>query len=315
MLVLATAGWSVSFPLMKTMLPAMEAATPGLPSWVLAGLITGHRFALGALVFALIAPGALRGMRASEWQQGICLGVFNGFGSLLQADGLAYTEATVSAFLTQFYCVVIPLLLAMKQRQWPGPSVMVGSVLVLVGVGVLSGIEWGQMRLGRGETETLLASVFFAFQILVLGRKRYAENDSLRVTVVMFATLSLIAFASTAPGLPSVRTLLLPWATPGLAVLLILLTLFSTIAGYGLMNWWQRHVNPTHAAVIYCSEPIFTTVAAAFLPAWLSLLAAVNYANESLTWRLLLGGVLITSANVLVALHFGKKAAGPHQVA
>ncbi len=38
------------------------------------------------------------------------------------------------------------------------------------------------------------------------------------------------------------------------------------------------------------------------LPAWLAAWAGVNYANESFTWRLLVGGALITLANVCIQL-------------
>jgi hypothetical protein len=43
------------------------------------------------------------------------------------------------------------------------------------------------------------------------------------------------------------------------------------------------------------------TVLAAFLPGWISRFASITYANETLTWSLLVGGVLIVGATVLVA--------------
>jgi len=39
---------------------------------------------------------------------------------------------------------------------------------------------------------------------------------------------------------------------------------------------------------------------ALFLPAWFSLWANINYSNEQLTARLLVGGVLVTAANLLL---------------
>jgi hypothetical protein len=39
---------------------------------------------------------------------------------------------------------------------------------------------------------------------------------------------------------------------------------------------------------------------ALFLPSWFSIWAAIDYPNETATWTLLVGGGLITVANVLL---------------
>ena len=50
------------------------------------------------------------------------------------------------------------------------------------------------------------------------------------------------------------------------------------------------------------AEPLFGSGFALFLPALLTPLAGVSYANESLTPRLLVGGALVTLANVVLQL-------------
>jgi len=88
------------------------------------------------------------------------------------------------------------------------------------------------------------------------------------------------------------RFVLLAW--------LVVLVVFCTVIAYTLMNRWQRHVSATEAGLIYCIEPVIASVLALFLPGWLSHWSDINYANEQLTLRLLLGGGLITVANVLL---------------
>ena len=39
------------------------------------------------------------------------------------------------------------------------------AILAVAGAAILAGLKWGDLRLGRGELETLLASLFFAGQI------------------------------------------------------------------------------------------------------------------------------------------------------
>jgi drug/metabolite transporter (DMT)-like permease len=91
--------------------------------------------------------------------------------------------------------------------------------------------------------------------------------------------------------------------------ILVWLTLASTLASFCLMNYWQPRISSTHASLIYCSEPLFTSVIALFVPAMISSAAGINYPNECLTQRLLLGGGLITAANALVFWHASRQPA------
>jgi len=79
------------------------------------------------------------------------------------------------------------------------------------------------------------------------------------------------------------------------------LVLLCTVFNFLIMNAWQRCVSATEAGLIYCIEPVIATLLSAFLPGWISSFAAIAYANETLTWSLLIGGVLIVGATVLVA--------------
>jgi len=58
----------------------------------------------------------------------------------------------------------------------------------------------------------------------------------------------------------------------------------------------------TEAGLIYCAEPVFASVFALFLPAWLAALSGGFYPNETATARLLIGGGLITAANICLQL-------------
>jgi drug/metabolite transporter (DMT)-like permease len=90
------------------------------------------------------------------------------------------------------------------------------------------------------------------------------------------------------------------YASPATAGLMITITVVCTLGAYTLMNLWQRRVSATEAGLIYCVEPVFASVMALFLPEIFSRWADIGYTNESLTLRLLIGGGLITAANVLI---------------
>jgi len=90
------------------------------------------------------------------------------------------------------------------------------------------------------------------------------------------------------------------YASPAAIGFMAILVLFCTLGGYLFMNRWQREITATEAGIIYCVEPVIASALALFLPAWFSVCAGIHYANESLTVRLLIGGGLVTVANVLL---------------
>ena len=221
---------------------------------------------------------------------------------LLQNDALQFTAASTSAFLTQFYAVLIPVFLAVRARRNPGWMIWACCALVLAGVAVLGNFDWNELRFGRGEWETLLCSLFFMGQILTLGRKDFSANRPEKITFVIFLTQAVIFWAMAGVMMPDVGTLLVPWTSPAWLGFTITLTVFCTLGSYSLMNAWQPKITTTEAGLIYCIEPIFGSAMALVLPAIFSAWAGINYLNETATWALLIGGGLITLANVLLQL-------------
>ena len=309
-LVAATVLWGLSFPLAKTLTVAQHALLPGADSWFLAAVTLVVRFGLAAAVLALGSFRTWRTVTRREWSQGLGLGVFASGGLLLQMDGLNYTAASTSSFLTSCYCVIIPVFVACQRRRWP-PALVTGScALVLAGMAILVGVDWRTLRLGRGEWETVLASVFFAAQIFWLERPVFARNRTSHATVIMFTTIAVAMLPVLAGRCRSASELAVAAVGSGPIIwLLLALTLFCTLTTFTVMNHWQRFLEATEAGLIYCVEPVSASLCALFLPAWLAAWAGVSYANESFTWRLLLGGTLITLANVLIQLK--PKAATP----
>jgi len=171
---------------------------------------------------------------------------------------------------------------------------------VIMGLAILAGLDFNSLKLGRGETETLVGSVMFTGQILWLERPRYAANDPLRFSFVMFAVMALLCVPGVWLTAPGAEACWRAYASPASFSFLAVLVIVCTLGGYLFMNRWQRHVTATEAGLIYCVEPVLTSVLTLFLPAWISAWAGINYPNETLTGRLLIGGGLVTAANVLL---------------
>lgn len=303
MLLLANFFWGLSFPLIKTVVLLHEQVLPGSNTWFITACTVAPRFLLATLVLAVLLAKKIPGFTRLEIRQGAWLGLSAGAGMLFQNDGLQFTSASVSAFLTQFYAIMIPAYVALRARRWPSPTVWLCSGLVLAGVAILGRFDFRALHLGRGEWETLLSSVFFMMQILLLEQKGYAANRVLPVTLVMFA-VEAVMFSALAWGTAAQPAdLLVPWTSGWWLACTGALTLFCTLGSFIIMNTWQPKITATEAGLIYCVEPLFASMLALFLPALLSAWALIAYPNESLTWHLLLGGGLITLANVLLQLN------------
>jgi drug/metabolite transporter (DMT)-like permease len=302
MLVLTTAAWGLSFPGGKALLTAANGALPGRDPWFFSSLMIGVRFGLAALLLWLFHPRAFAQMRASELRQGIGLGICGGLGMLFQADGLGFTAASTSAFLTQFASVLVPLVVALRTRRLPSLFVMFCIALVIAGVAVLAQFDWRALRLGRGELETLIGTAFFTGQILWLERSVFRGNHTGRVTLVMFLTIAAILAPVSFTHAQHASDTRVLFSTLPITLLLMAVTLACSLFAFLMMNRWQPFVDATTAGVVYCTEPLFATLFALFLPALLARFVEIDYANEVATPHLLIGGSLITLANVLIAI-------------
>ena len=159
MLLLATVCWGMSFPLMKGLVLLQQRLLPDANVWFITAQTSTVRFAVAAIVLGLICTRRMRGFTRLDLKLGVGLGFFAGTGTLLQMAALSETLASTSAFLTQFYVLLLPLWVVVWQRRRPSWLLLFCCALVIAGMGVLCGLRWNDWHLGRGEWLTLLAAV------------------------------------------------------------------------------------------------------------------------------------------------------------
>jgi drug/metabolite transporter (DMT)-like permease len=302
MLILATAGWGLSFPVAKALLMVQQQAVPAGGLWFLSAQTMVWRFGGAALLMAVIWWRDLARLRWLDVQLGLGIGLTGGLGMLLQMAALDDAKASTVAFLTQFYVLLIPAVLAVYQRRWPHWLVVVSCLLVIIGMGILCEVDWRHIALRRGEWFTVLASVIFVGMILWLDRRAFEPANKINATVVMFVVVAgMVAPVAfwTAPQLGDFVRANNSWLAVGLIAGLVVV---ASILPFVLMTIWQPRVTPTQAGLAYCGEPVFASLAALALPAWLGQLGGFDYPNEGLTFHLLVGGLLVTLANILIQL-------------
>jgi drug/metabolite transporter (DMT)-like permease len=288
MLLLTTLLWGMSFPWTRT----WQLAAAGWSGGELLSSLTliAIRMPLALLLFALLRPRLVLHTTRREQLGGVLLGAFFFAGFILQTWGLASTTPALSAFFTSLCSAWVPLLGWVLLGDRVVPLTLLGLGVGLLGCAVLVEGGWS---LGRGEALTLMASVVFAGQMLLLdrlGRRMRPEHLSAGFLAAagLCGAAGALLVALRGPGFAA-------WAgwTAGmlaepkvLASVACLVVLPTTLA-FHWMNAFQPHVPPANAALIYLLEPVF---ALAF-----SLLAGM----DQWTYPLVLGGLLLLLGNAI----------------
>jgi drug/metabolite transporter (DMT)-like permease len=301
-LALACLFWGLSFPASKALTLLYLKEIPGESSWFVVGLQGTLRFGIAAIVMVILSWRTLCSLTMRETSQGLFLGLFGGVGMVFQVDGLAYTTASTSAFLTQTYCILVPLYHAVVARRFPRPVQVVATAGVIAGIVVLSKIDWTQFRMGRGECETLLSTVFFTGQILVLDAPQFFQNRTKMVSSVMFLSTAVVFAIVSILSNRSFDSYKIAAGIGQQFYLIAILVIFCTLLAFNLMNRCQKYIPASEAALIYTLEPVSTSLFATFLPVCLSALVGIEYDNEQLSMSLLAGGGLILFANLVMQI-------------
>lgn len=246
------------------------------------------RFGAASLALALVSLPVLKRFTRREIWGGIVIGVTVYVEYSLQTAGLAYIEASRSAFITAFYVPLVPLFEWLIMRRRPGRMALIGLALAFPGVILLSGMDVSG-GLGRGELLTIGCAIVYALEIIVIAMI-VPGTDPRRVTLVELVVTALLAGASMPLNGESVS--LSPYvlaAGIGLGVCTALIQ--SVIA------WAQKSVPPTKATLIYTGEPV-----------WGGVIGCLY--GERLTLSSLAGCALVL-AGILISERPEKKAGQP----
>ena len=247
-----------------------------------------YRFAIAFLVLSPWFYARRRALDAEVVRSGILLGIlyFGAFGT--QTLGLARIGASVSAFLTGLYVILVPLAVWIIFRRKPGRSALYASFIALIGLWFLTspdGLEGG-FTLGSGEWLTLLCALLFALHIVATDRFTRLYDTWLLVGV-QFLTVTVLS------GLSSLLFEPFTWPrvwSDQLLFSLAITGIFATAFALLVQTRMQRYTTPTRTAIIFAMEPVSAA------------LVGVFWAGETLTTPQLLGGALIVAAMVMAEL-------------
>ncbi len=264
-----TACWGSTFFLIKDLLDRVPTLD-----------FLAVRFAIASVVMLAVAPRAVSRLSPEVRRHAMVLGLLYGLAQILQTAGLAHTPASVSGFITGMYVVCTPLLAAYFLRTRIGPMTWVAVAIATAGLGVLT---LDGLAIGYGEGITLVAAILYALHIVGLGAWATAR-DALGMSILQIMVIAAVCLVATAPD-----GLVLP-ATTGDWLSVVYMALFAGALALVGQTWAQAHLTPTRAAIIMSMEPVF----AAFF--------AVTLGAESMTFRMIVGGMMVLTAMLIVEL-------------
>ncbi len=266
-LVVVTIVWGAAFVVMK---PAI-AQEPFFD-------FLAFRFTVATVVMIVVRPLALRAITPKMLLSGVVLALLLGFSYITQTIALEQTTAAITGFLTGLYVVVTPLLAWIVLRQRIRARVWIGSILALIGLGLISitggSIEWPQLW-------GVACAILFAGHIVALG-KWSPGFDSYALTIVQLGVIAVMMWIGAAPdGIQ-------PPPTPEVWFAVAFTALLATAFAFFMQTWAQARMEASRVAVILTLEVVFTA------------LIAVLVGQEVLTLKTLLGGALIVLAMFIV---------------
>lgn len=286
LLIFATAIWGSTFVVVQDGIEQMSMLM--FMSW---------RFVIALLVMIAMRPRALI-MDGQTFRFGLWIGIALALGYITQTYGLLFTSATISGFITGMFVVLTPIAAGIVYRLKISASAWIGVLIATVGLATISLKGWS---FGVGESWTLLGAAFFSFQIMWLSRWATTTN-AFSIAIVQVGTVMVIFVVA---GLIFDGYQTPPNAEVWFAI--VFLAVFASAIAFFIQTWAQSHMDPTRAAVILSFEPVFAGI------------FGVLVAGDVLTWRIVLGGLLILVAIYLVELAPRGKSeavqdlANPHQ--
>ncbi|HZC44125.1 MAG TPA: DMT family transporter [Acidobacteriaceae bacterium] len=281
--------WGAMFVLIKVAVDVIA------PQW-----FNAIRMMIAFLCLALIYRKQLRQLTREAWLFGGLAGASLALGYVFQTQGIVYTTATNSAFITALVVVIVPILASIPGLRPPGHdtpewTAWAGALVALMGVALLTLPEnapWTMLfaaggKEGLGNLLTLFCAVGFSLYVIALahasGRARFEQLILLQIGFAM-VLLTIAALIMEPVRMNSIPHLLAPGGLlrqPFVPISLLIAGILATALAFGVQTWAQQVIPAANIAVILTLEPVF---------AWLT---AFLVLKEKLKVRPGMGAILV----------------------
>ena len=262
--------WGISFPTMKILVGIYPTC------WLLF-----LRFSVGAALIYLFFHKRVNKSFTKVIKPGAVIGIllFAAIGT--QTVGLNYIGGGRSAFISAIYVLMVPFMLWIVNKKFPGWLTIVAAVVCVFGMYLLSGDETVGSDAYIGDILTVICALTFAVQVIAISR--YTQDcDPVALSFAEFAVFAVVSLATS-----------LIFETPKDYITLngiwelVFTIVFATFGCYMMQIVAQKYAEPSHATIIMSLESVF------------GLASSVIVLHEPVTLRMLTGCTLIFVAVIV----------------
>ena len=255
--------WGMSFPAMKILIGIYPAC------WLLF-----LRFFTGSMLIYIFFHRRINESFSRVLKGGVIIGVMLFIAITTQTIGLRYIGGGRSAFISATYVLMVPFMLWMIERKFPGWLTILAAVLCVLGMYLLTGDDSGGESL-FGDFLTVICAIMFAVQVIAISSYAH-DSDPVALSFVEFVSFAACALVSSIIFESPAEYLSMNGLTE-----LIFTIIFATFGCYMVQIIAQKYAEPSHATIIMSLESVF------------GLASSIIFLNESVTMRMLTGCALI----------------------
>lgn len=263
--------WGLSFPTMKILVGVYPTC------WLLF-----LRFTAGSAMIYLFFHQRINKSLRHDLKGGVIIGSLLFAAIASQTVGLNYIGGGRSAFISAVYVLLVPLLVWIFRRKFPGWVTLGAACLCVGGMYLLTDDVSGSEAVG--DVLTFICALTFAIQILAINHYT-ADCDPVALSFIEFAALAVLSLCGslvfeTRDELISLNGL------PELVFTII----FATFGCYMIQICAQKYARPSHASIIMSLESVF------------GLASSIIFLGESITLRAAAGCALIFTSVLISEL-------------
>ncbi len=256
-----------------------------------ASLITAMRFLLAGIIMGAIAFKSVLKINKKTFMVGFIAGALLFCGFYLQTLGQSMTTVSNSSFLTSTNVVMVPFIVWIITKEHPKTRYFILAFTCFVGISILTLDLSAGFSFNAGDVLVLGSAICFALHIAFLGT--YANGlDTKQMTFLQLIVVGVLALIFMLLfDRSAIDFVIMKQAFPPV----LYLAIFSSCLCYYMQTTAQQHTSPSKTGIILSLEGFFGS------------LFAIVLGLDSVTYRLILGGIIIITSVVLSEVDFSKK--------
>lgn len=265
--------WGISFPAMKILVGVYPAC------WLLF-----MRFSVSTILLYVFFHKRINKSFTRVIKGGAIIGVLLFLAIFSQTVALNYIGGGRSAFISATYVLMVPLILWVFRRVFPGWITLFAACLCVAGMYFLTSGEDLSGSMNYGDFLTVICAFTFAVQVIAISL--YTKDcDPIALSFAEFLVFAVVAFACSLLLESHVELI----NTETLPELIFTIT-FCTFGCYTVQIYAQKFAEPSHATIIMSLESVF------------GLASSIIFLGESITLKAGLGCALIFAAVLISEL-------------